>query len=66
MYSIKIMSYLLINKNKEIEKLKVTYETEKISLFPKYQDNKGHIGYKRMLQENKKNNYYLKSLRNDY
>ena len=55
----------IINKNKEIEKLKVPYETEKISLFLKYHDNNGHIGYKRMMQEIKNNNYYWKSLRND-
>ena len=54
-----------INKNKEIEKIKVPYETEKISLFLKYHDNNGHIGYKRMMQEIKNNNYYWKSLRND-
>ena len=55
----------LLNKDNHIENYKIPYESEKISLFLKYHDKKGHIGYKRMLEEIKKDKYYWKSLRND-
>ena len=53
------------NKGNQIEKYKIPYESEKISLFIKCHDKKGHIGYKRMIEEIKEENFYWKSIRND-
>ena len=53
------------NKGNQIEKYKIPYESEKISLFIKCHDKKGHIGYKRMIEEIKEENFYWKSKRND-
>ena len=40
-------------------------KVKKISLFIKCHDKKGDIGYKRMIEEIKEENFYWKSIRND-
>ena len=60
-----ILYIKLKNKNNEIEKYRIPYESEKTSLFYKFHDINGHISYKRLLDAIKEEKFYWKSIRND-